>query len=176
MPESNEFTFVDALKLGLGSVVFLALCVSLIFLVLPIGRLLEGDTSTGTFILWVIALVAMITLATLLYILGRKSKKEREEIERSPIARQFAKQKLRFQISSLVLIASTVLTIVITAPFAKSYPAIAYIVSASFFFGYWILGRVFWRCPGCGVRLSFMLRWSDHQSIENCPSCHVKLQ
>lgn len=175
-PDFKNFSLVKLVKLVFGAAAFLALCASLIFLVLPIGHLLEGDTSTGTFTLLSLALSAIAASAAFLYLLGRKSQEEREALERNPIARQFAKQKLLFQLSALGLLAFTVLAVVLTASVLKEYRVAPYVVSFGFLFGYWVLGQKFWRCPGCGTRLPFMRRYRDRQSIQNCPSCHATLQ
>lgn len=172
----KNYSIGKFVKLLFGAVAFLALCASLIFLALPVGHLIEGDTSGGTFTLLAIALSAVAASATILHLLSRKSEKEREALERNPVARQFAKQKLLFQLSALGLFAFTVLAIVLTASFLKKYSVAPYILSFSFLFVYWLLGRKFWRCPGCGAQLSFMNRHRDRQSIQNCPSCHATLQ
>lgn len=178
-PDFKNFNLVKLVKLLFGAAAFVALCASLIFLVMPVGLLLEGDTSTGTYSLLSAALSAVATSAAILYLLGRKSQKERAALERNPIAKQFAKQKLLFQISALGLFALTVTAIVLARPFLLQYRVAPHVVSFSFvlyFLGYWLLGRKFWRCPACGVRLSFMRKHRDRQSIQNCPSCHATLQ
>lgn len=175
-PDFRDFSFVKLVKLAFGAVAFLALCASLIFFALSVGYLLEGDTSTGTFTLLSIALSAIAATATILYLLGRKSQTERDVLERNPIARQFAKQKLLFQISALGLLVFTVFAITITASAVKEYGVAPYVVTFAFFFGYWLIGRKFWRCPSCGHQLSFLGKSIDRQSIQSCPSCHATLQ
>ena len=178
-PDFKNYNISKFVKLVFGAAAFIALCASLIFLVMPVGLLLEGNTSTGAFTLLSAALSAVVASAAILYLLGRKSQEERDALERNPTARQFAKQKLLFQISTLGLFAVTVTAIVLTRQLLLQYRVVPYVVSFSFvliFFGYWLLGRKFWRCPACGIRLSFMHRSRDRQSIENCPSCHATLQ
>jgi ribosomal protein S27AE len=176
-PDFRNFSLVKLVKLIFGAAAFLALCASLIFLVMPVGRLLEGDTSPGTLSQLSVALSAVAAFAMLLYVLGRKSQTERDALERNPIARQFARQKFMFQLSALGLLAVTVFTIVLTASALKEYRSVAaLIVPLGFLFGYWLLGQKFWRCPACGHQLSFMRRHMDRQSIQSCPSCHATLQ
>jgi hypothetical protein len=175
-PDFKDLGLIKLVKLVLGAVTFLVLCASLIFVVLPVGQLLEGDTSSGTFMLLLAALSAVATSAAILYLLGRKSKKERDELDRDPIAGKFARQKLLFQISTLGLLAFTVTAIVLTRMVIREYPPVIYGAVFFFAFGYWLLGRKFWRCPACGYQLSFSRKLVDRQSIQSCPSCHATLQ
>lgn len=175
-PDFKNYSIGKFVRLLFGVAVFFALCISLMSLVLPIGRLLAGDISGATFALLMIIISAIAVSAMTLYLLSRKAQKERETLERNPIAKQFAKQKLLFQISALGLLVLTVFSIIFTASVIQEHRATAYVMSGSFLFAYWLLGRKFWRCPGCGTRLSFMTRYTDRQSVQKCSTCHATLQ
>lgn len=175
-PGFRSYGFIKFVKLVFGAMAFLTLCASLIFLMISIGSLLDGNASTATLTLLSASLSAAAGSSAILYFMGRKSPEEKEALDRNPVARQFAQQKLLFQLLTLGLLALTVMAIALTAFVITEYRVASYILSFTFFFGYWLLGRTFWRCPACGVRLSFMNKHQDRQSIQSCPNCHATLQ
>jgi len=164
------------LKLIAGAFAFLGLCGSLMFLVFPIGRMLNGDIGTSSVIQLSMALSLVFLTSALLYFLARKPQAHRKALASNPVATQFAKWKLYFQLSSLALIASAVVVMVIAVKYFQADKEIAYIAVAFVAVGYWALGRALWRCPACSYQLSF-LRWKrDTQAISSCPACRVQLQ
>src|SRR5581483_10955317 len=72
-PDFKNYSIGKFVKLLFGVVAFLALCISLMSLVLPIGRLVEGDTSGGTFAVLMIVISAIAVSAMTLYLLSRKA-------------------------------------------------------------------------------------------------------
>lgn len=172
----RNFNIPRLLTLLLGTVVFFALCGSLIFFILPLGQLLGGDTGVGTLLLVVAALAAIVSCAALLYLLARKSGTERRALEANPVARQFAKQKLLFQASAIGLIVITGVLIYAAPTVIMEHRISSYAVPFGFILGYRLLGRRLWRCPACGYRLSFMRKYRDRQTIQHCPNCNARLQ
>lgn len=170
---STPLSFV---KLLAGALVFVALCGSLIYLVLPVGRVLDGDVGISSITQLVIALALVSLTSTALYLLARKPRAEREALSGSLVAKQFAKRKLHLQLSSLGLVALAILGMLIAVKGFQAGKASAYITVAFVAVGYWLLGRTLWRCPACGYRLSFLRRYHDTQAIKHCPACHVQLQ
>ncbi len=177
-PDSKNFGFVKLVKLFFGAMTFIALCFSLIFLVLTAAVIVDGDTSAKAFVALSISQAAVASSSAILYLLARKSKKERFAQERNPISLQFAKQKILFQLSVFGLIIFTVFVIFLTTTIKENRFAhyIIFFNSCFFFFAYWLLGRMFWYCPGCGARLSFTNKYTDRQYIQSCPHCHARLQ
>lgn len=164
------------LKLLAGALVFLILCGLLIYLVFPVGRVLDGDVSISSITQLVIALALVSLTSTALYLLARKPRAEREALAGSLVAKQFAKRKLHFQLSSLGLVALAILGMLIAVKGFQAAKTSAYIAVAFVAGGYWLLGRTLWRCPACGYHLSFLRRYRDTQAIKHCPACHVQLQ
>lgn len=175
-PHFAGSTPLGLVKLLAGALVFLALCGSLIYLVLPVGRVLDGDVGISSITQLVIALALVSLTSTALYLLARKPRPEREALAGSLVAKQFAKRKLHFQLSSLGLVALAILGMLIAVKGFQAGKASAYITVAFVAVGYWLLGRTLWRCPACGYRLSFLRRYHDTQAIKHCPACHVQLQ
>lgn len=176
IPVGPPFAMSNLLKLIVGAFVFLGLCGSLIFLVFSIGHILNGDIGTSSVIQLFMALSLVFLTSTVLYLLARKPWAQREALASNPVANQFAKRKLCFQLSSLVLVASAVLGMLLAVKSFQAGKGIAYIAVAFVAVGYWALGRTLWRCPACGYRLSFLRRHYDTQAISSCPACHVQLQ
>lgn len=180
VPNSPDFKGLNRIlfaKLLFGSMAFLGLCAALVFLVFPVGSLLAGVTSPGVLSQLITAISATAAFVALLYVLGRKSREERDVLEGNFVARRFSRQKLLFQILALGLLAATILIMVaIASPLSEYRTVVALVMTFGFFFGYWLLGRMFWRCPACGHQLSFMNKNVDRQSIHACPNCHATLQ
>lgn len=175
-PHFANFTAIAFVKLIFGAIVFLALCGSLIYLVVPVGRILEGDVgiSSATQLAFALSLVSATAVA--LYFLARKPRAERDALASSLVAKQFARRKLYFQLSSLGVVASAILGMVIAVKIFQVGGVIVYVTVAWVAIGYWAIGRALWRCPACGHRLSFLQRDIDTQAIKACPACHVQLQ
>lgn len=175
VPFANS-TPLDLLKLLAGTLVFLALCGSLIFLVFPVGRVIDGDIGMSSITQLISALSLVALTSTVLYFLARKPQAERAALAGNLVAKQFAKRKLYFQVSSLGLVALAILGMAIAAKGFQVGEVSVLFALAFVVVGYRALGRTLWRCPACGYRLSFLHRGTDTQSIESCPACHVQLQ
>lgn len=175
-PHFEDVTPPALVKLIAGAVVFLAMCGALIFLVVSLGRLVGGNIGATAINQFAIALSSVIVSATVLYLLARKPRAEREALAENSIARQFAKRKLYFQLSSLGIVALSIAAMVISVKVYRVESSIELVVVAVIFVGYWMLGRTFWRCPACGHQLSFLHRGSDTQAIKKCPNCDAQLQ
>lgn len=122
---------------------FLGLCAALVFLVFPVGSLLACVTSPCILSRLITAISAAAAFVALLYVLGRKSREEREALEGDPVVRGFSRQKLLFQISALGLLAGTVLIMAsIASPLSEYRTVVALVMTFGFFFGYWLLGRM----------------------------------
>ena len=172
----ENFTVLAFVKLVVGALVFLGLCSSLIFLVIPVGRVLEGEINASSVTQLAIALSLVSSLAGLLFLLGRKPRAERAALSGNLVAMQFAKRKLYLQLSSLGLVALAIGGMGFAVKRFQVGSSIAFLSVAFVSVGYWALGRALWRCPGCGHRLSFLRRNRDTQATKNCPACHVRLQ
>ncbi len=175
-PHFANFRAIAFVKLIFGAIVFLALCGSFIYLVVPVGRILEGDVDISSATQLAIALSLVSATAMALYFLARKPHAERDALAGSLVEKQFARRKLYFQLSSLGLVALAVCGMAIARKLLHVESSIILPTLAFIGLGYWALGRTLWRCPACGHRLSFLRRYQDTQAIGNCPACHVQLQ
>lgn len=163
-------------RLLLGVVAFLALCFSLILIMTSVAILLEGHWTLRSGVLLGSALfVAAISVASL-YVLSRERMEPVPNDQQRLIIKEFARRKLKFQLSVLGMMGLVAANFVFDWPLSSSIPFSGYWVTALFFIGYLLLGKVFWRCPSCSAQLSFTNKYADRQSIRTCPYCHARLQ
>ena len=172
-PEFRNYTFIEVVKLLAGVVVFLVMCLAIILLAGTVGRIIDGNTSLSMFLFLFVHLTIIAALLSALFLLSRKDNKT---LEISPIARKFAKQKFRFQISVILLIIFTVFALVVFNTVLKNLPYAEYYVAFGFMAGYILLGNKFWRCPNCGYKMSFTNKLRDRQSVQYCANCNQQLQ
>lgn len=176
-PHFKNYDSSKFAKLVFGAVAFLALCASVVFLIMPLGGLLDGTAGDETIQLFTAALTGVTAFGALLYLLARRPHAERESLERDPVAKKFAKQKLQLQLSSLGLLGLAIILVVFCSSVRSGHCGIAPIaLPIAVLFLYWLLGRMFWRCPACGCQLTFMNKFGPGQAVEKCPSCHATLQ
>ncbi|HEV7609970.1 MAG TPA: zinc-ribbon domain-containing protein [Steroidobacteraceae bacterium] len=159
-----------AVKLLIGTLAFLALCVSLVSLVLPIGVLLDGDATAPTYWLLSAAASAVLVSAIVLWLAARQPRAQREAITQDPVARHFARQKLFLAFSTGGLMVLNISAMVVILRAERDLRFLIYVVMFAFLFGTWMLSRAFWRCPKCGNSLPISVVRFDG----SCPYCRTR--
>lgn len=172
----QELSAGRMVRLLIGAVVFVALCISLILLVFPLGNIVQGRFGLETLLSLFLVLGLVGLLSALLYLLCRAPRADRKTARQDPMVQQFIRQKRLFQVSALSLLTIVIVVTGLAHQFTGEAPFVPFVAVGAFFFGYWLLGRRFWRCPACGWKLSFMIKSRDRQSVRNCPRCQTRLQ
>ncbi len=177
LPRPRPFANVHVGRLVAGSVASITLLLGARFAVVPAAQWAAGDRSPGN-IAWALMGTTVVALAAVVLYFAVRSPAALAapaDAETASIMRRFGRRTLLANIATVAW--AVLVTIALVAwPKSAGYTKVAAAAfTAALIGGYWLLYRVFVRCPSCEAPQRPSRRFSSGGS-RDCPRCGCTLQ
>ena len=160
------------IKLLLGSVFFVALCILSMMLMVLLLATFDGQVHVRSFISMLLVLGGLVFASFALYALAQPA----EPPEASVPSKSFKRRKLLFQLAIILLIGLIILSMPMISRLTIEAQTVASALFIVLLWSYKLLARKLWRCAACEEPLPIIGRSTGRSSVKYCPNCNALLQ